>query len=86
MLVDGVPVGHPGDIITNCSLQAAGWNPSLYMVWKDERFEAVCIEQIGDDLLGFDLHAHDTVMPVEIGIKKILQFAVAGVAYLRYIR
>ena len=78
MFFDGVTIGHAGDVIADCTFEAALVDEDLDVVRQDGWFGAVGIEQVRNDALGFDLHPHHAIMAVQFLVKEILQLAVAA--------
>ncbi len=82
MFFDSKPVGHPGNIIANGPFQPTDGGQLLERRGQDGSLIAVGVKQIGNDALGLDLHAYNPKMPVEVAVKKILQFPVAALHVL----
>jgi hypothetical protein len=48
----------------------------LDVVRQDMRFREVGFEQVGDDMFSFNLHPYNSIIPVKLVKKEILQFTV----------
>src|SRR5215216_7436428 len=82
MFFDGKAVGHPCDVITDCTFETTFVDKILGMPRQHQRFGTITVEQVGYKAFRLDLHSYDAVVTLQILVEKILELAVSSLHLL----